>query len=203
MPARDLLYDQQFWDEQRAEMLRVVIPVFRELYVIGAALATQQHAGTRAKQLLPFDLDAVQLASQRFASDHAAAWWDAINATNRAAITNAIATATAEGYDTGWIMGELEPLFGQARAQRIAVTETTRIMGAAAQETYGSAGYGEWEWQTVNDRWVCPICEELRGDVFPISEPFAPSHVGCRCWPVPAGEPSAAQALSNIGLTTP
>lgn len=86
----------------------------------------------------------------------------------------------------------LEPAFGEPRAERIAVTETTRAYSRATmqyrnqlEEEQGFVMAGVW--QTAADDRVCPICAPLDGmpDVdWPESIKEAggpPAHVNCRC----------------------
>jgi SPP1 gp7 family putative phage head morphogenesis protein len=78
--------------------------------------------------------------------------------------------------------------FGPARAERIAVTETTRIFSEA--EATAADATPELEvkrWDTAFDDLVCPICEPLNGRVVDKDDEFEqgldkpPAHVNCRC----------------------
>jgi hypothetical protein len=50
-------------------------------------------------------------------------------------------------------------------------------------------GYKRWEWHTVNDDRVCQICGPRNDQNYPVTQPFAPGHVRCRCSPHPYGDP--------------
>lgn len=85
----------------------------------------------------------------------------------------------------------LSPYFGDARARRIAITETTR--------SYADQNIAVWKelkyvtgkrWQTARDDLVCPICRPQHGDFYPLdSTGFMglgsigiggpPAHVNC------------------------
>lgn len=65
---------------------------------------------------------------------------------------------------------------------------TTRFFGAGSQHVYRAAKLPGWEWQTVEDRWTCPICAGKNDEQYPISEDFSPAHVQCRCFPKPVTE---------------
>ncbi len=85
---------------------------------------------------------------------------------------------------------ETDHVFGDERAETIAITETTRA------ESYGediAARYANHEgyelksiWRVVRDEKLCPICRKLNGkgyDVWGKLYPDgAPAHIRCRCW---------------------
>ena len=82
-------------------------------------------------------------------------------------------------------------VFSQARATRIAVTETTRSVSHAehfAAATFQTPGERLLKpiWHTEEDGDVCEICEDLDGegqDVYGQQSPFGPpAHDHCRCW---------------------
>lgn len=103
--------------------------------------------------------------------------------------TDAIRTMT-EQLGAGTITVEqsitrLGNLFSRNRAELIAVTETTRVFGQGAVDTYAAAGLGQWEWRTVNDQWVSQSCESADGSLHSVEEPFQPKHPRCRCFAAP------------------
>lgn len=64
---------------------------------------------------------------------------------------------------------------------------TTRLFGAGQQASYDALGIERWNWETAQDDRVDETCDNLStGGPYPMSEPFTPAHVGCRCWPSPA-----------------
>lgn len=150
---------------------------------------------------LPFDFDAVLDAAQAIIALYTDSWWQQFTMTTQERLRAIIARAQAESLTMPEIIDLVEPLFGPQRARAIAVTETTRLLGLGAQETYKQAGFGEWAWRTVMDTRVDLVCEELgkqndgNGARFPMTVPFVPAHVNCRCWPVPWGRPSAPSGL--------
>lgn len=92
------------------------------------------------------------------------------------------------------LIRELVPIFGADRAERIAVTETTRLF----TESIRQAGLANpftvaFSVLTANDEIVCPVCggvantvvakEDENGFVHPVrgSIGFPPFHVKCRC----------------------
>ncbi len=85
-------------------------------------------------------------------------------------------------------------MFSPVRAERIAVTETTRavVEGERAYVAELERETGQRMipiWMTANDERVCPICaprneKPIKDGVYP------PGHVGCRCgvgWEFPKG----------------
>lgn len=83
-------------------------------------------------------------------------------------------------------------LFSRARAERIAVTETTRAYAEGNTAAWRASGVVEGrEWMTAVDELVCPLCGPLHGKIAKLNEPFPggidnpPRHVSCRCWVLP------------------
>lgn len=131
----------------------------------------------------------VERAAQQAIADYSDAWWEQFSTNTQERMRAVLAAAESEGLTIDEIVDGLAPLFGEDRAQLIAVTETTRLMGMGATETYRALGFGGWEWQTANDELVCPICSALDGQEFSTDDVFQPGHPGCRCWATPAGDP--------------
>ena len=77
---------------------------------------------------------------------------------------------------------DIVPLFGEARARAIAVTETTRLYAKGANASYRALGVNAVVWETAMDRAVDAECADLEGQVWPIDEaPQPPLHINCRC----------------------
>lgn len=238
----DILYDREFWEAFRQAVTRRARPMFREAYMIGAALAAREKpvggkealgalgllmrvpdlalmrmTGIKADipgldpdgmplpepgglTSLPFDYDAIAAGTDEIIGAYTDDWWLTIEASTRERMRAVLRRAASEGLTIPQITRELEPLFGEARAARVAVAETTNLLGMGAQETYRRAGFDGWIWRTARDSLVDPVCEELGrqsdpkrgGRPFPMSRRFQRAHIGCRCWPVPAGKPTVA-----------
>ena len=74
-------------------------------------------------------------------------------------------------------------------AHRLVVTELRRVQTDVAKQQYEEAGIEEYEYCAVNPR-ACPICRELDGKVFKVSEMRAglnapPIHPNCHCTTAP------------------
>ena len=215
------VFDFRFWEEMRAVMMARVLPLFREAYLVGAVLGSGQRAAPQrsrepavvafrsildahivaVKQVaeegvglgeLPFDFEAIAAASDGVIQNYADDWWRQFSRSTQDGLRNAIARADANGLGVQSVIKDIEPLFGKARATRIAVSETTNLVGQGAQETYRQAGFAEWEWRTVRDSRVDPTCDALDKKRFPMSRSFQRAHPNCRCFPVPAGKPSVS-----------
>ncbi|KKL99213.1 hypothetical protein LCGC14_1816710 [marine sediment metagenome] len=207
----DLLNDPQFWAQQRTLMMDAVMPIFREAFMVGAMLgAEQKPVAERVKQapvggagdpllVLPFDFEAVVASGDVVIAEFTNEWWAQFEQATQNGLRSAIQRAADSGLGVESVIKDIEPLFGEARATRIAVTETTRLMGQGAQETYRQAGFTKWEWRTVRDAVVDPICQALDKKQFPMSRKFEPAHPQCRCWSVPAGKPEAQPVPAVAG----
>lgn len=229
----------ELWERLRADVMAVVIPLFGQWFLIGAALGTRIRPMTREAQraadLEPLlrhwirlgvalgehvagdagtartvratptledllgrqavlDLEAVSDAGDAYVRNYAGQWWEKFSGSRQRRLRNAIETAQAEGLKPKQVAEMIAPAFGAAQALSIATTEMTRLMGGGAVETYRQMGYQQWQWQTVKDSLVDVECRRLQGKVFPITQPFEPAHVNCRCFPRPYGKIAAPAA---------
>lgn len=191
----DIMSDSALWQEIEQFTLDAARPIFEEIFMggvrAGAIIAARM--GSKAEG----DDDPEEfirvVASADFGARAAmvlaayeAEWWQALSRTVRRQLLDAIIDAREQGTSVRDIKKKIEPLFGKERASRIAVTETTRLFGAGAQESYRALGMEMWEWRTAEDDRVDPTCDQLAaGSPYPMSSAFFPAHVNCRCWPVP------------------
>lgn len=205
--------DTEMWRELRAIILPRVVPLFREAFIVGAELGARQAPVTAERPVdadwlegvrdidpreatpLPFDFEYINGASQEVIATYTDEWWEQFTQSTQRQMRTIISNAERFGFTIEDVIAQMEPLFGPARAQRIAVSEVTNLLGMGAQETYKRAGYGQWEWRTVRDIRVDPICRARHKKRFPMSTPFRRAHVNCRCWPVPAGRPSVGRII--------
>lgn len=94
------------------------------------------------------------------------------------------------------------PVFGPARIDGIATSETTKASTAGGEAGVGeTVGFNEEDtWFTSNDRRVCPICEPLhrkkRSDWARFFPSGPPAHPRCRCWIHYAKEKRGAAVLT-------
>lgn len=195
--VRGLLYDQPFWDAIKKRAIARATPVFHELYMGGvqAALRIAKHRGHKAlgEKADPAPLSPLaQQIAQRSAVEVgrlASEWWMQIEQTTRTQFADLLDLSMDDQgtLDVGAVMDGVDDIFDTDRADMIAVTETTRVMGQAAMATYEMLGAQDWEWRTAEDDIVCDICQGMADDgpYTMEGDDFEPAHPRCRCWPVP------------------
>ena len=162
-----LAADDTFWREQERTMATAIRAV-----------------GFRADPL-PMDIERINTAAPEAIDLYMSDWWDGLMPRIRDELRTAIASAHREGKGPSFVADLIERFFGRPRAEMIAVTEMTNVIGAASQAQYAAQGLGQWQWATAEDDRVCPICGELDGQIFPMSTAFAAAHSRCRCWNLP------------------
>ena len=210
MALTDLLTDEDFWDEQRDTLFKFARPLFLEAFLVGAELGSEQQPSRRKSAVdaltlmvggykaevpqLAFDADAIGEEARIAIQTYMDRWWSLLSTSTRRQLLRILTEAIESGRTIQAVVVDVEHLFGPARARRIAVSELTNLMGQGAQVTYRRAGFPKWEWRTVRDGRVDPICVDRDTQQFPITQTFERAHVGCRCWPVPAGKPTAQLA---------
>lgn len=195
----DVLGATDLWIELRRQVVEIVRPLFLRSYVYGGELALEEipaeivtDAVVTADKATRRELsDRIRRAAAIFIDEYLDEWWLQLQASTQEALREAVQLALAEGRGAAWVMDRIAPLFAPERVERIAVTETTRLMGGGAQETYRAVGYVGWQWRTVNDPLVDPICASLQAqsslEPFPMSRRFSPAHPNCRCFLAPVG----------------
>ena len=118
-----------------------------------------------------------------------------INATSRTDFARAFldwqrGELETAGYADGLpqLIRAIEPTFGRVRAERIAVTETTRIFYESTwQAANANPNVLYLRWYTAADERVCPVCGPLHLAVIPKAQRTwaggvsIPAHPNCRC----------------------
>ena len=209
----DILNDEAFWAEQRAAAMGQMVPLFIRMFQAGAAMGARRRPRTKDElddiiedaggiTEIVFDADRINAVATEFITQYTNTWWDALNRGTRERLRSAIQTAEANGLGVADVMRQIADLFTPARAMRIATSELTNLLGAGSQATFSQAGFAQWEWRTVMDARVDPICDDLSGNVFSMSILFEKAHVNCRCFPVPVGQVSDIDIVP-IGQPSP
>jgi len=186
-----------FWRNARAPFLKALRPLFEEAFWDGARAgaleipraAERADVDPDADPLTPW-LDELSPRVDEFLDTYLGDWWAGLVATRRETIRTAIREAKRAGLDWREVARRINRDYSPARASAIAITEVTNVMGAGAQATYAAAGFDQWQWRTVRDVRVDPICEVRSDTTYPMTTPFSAAHVACRCWPVPYGGPN-------------
>jgi SPP1 gp7 family putative phage head morphogenesis protein len=204
----ELLGDDALWAELQRIWESTVEPAARELFDQGIEAAKHikprrrrrtgirgiidRAFGHKATDFLDPDPDALETVAGDIFKTYMDQWWNQLERTTREGLRSAIEQAALDGSGTPGVIAAIEPLFGAARARLIGVTETTRLFGRGAQATFRASGLRTWVWQTDEDDRVCPECDELDGQEFPMEEEFDPAHPDCRCFPLPVQEDETA-----------
>lgn len=179
----DLLEDAAFWERFQTRMVGAALPLIRK----GALEAAELNLGLG----LAVDMDLVNQAVIDFSTTYSNTWWQRLETTTRNSLRRSIVAWQDAGLGSAGLpdlVNSIEPMFGAARAERIAATEVTRIFDEGSKLAQQSAGIETQEWQTSKDARVDDICRALDGKRFPIDEgprPVQDTHVGCRCARLP------------------
>jgi SPP1 gp7 family putative phage head morphogenesis protein len=136
-----------------------------------------------------------------------------ISDTNLSRIGTVLADGLAIGADSRSVARELMALGisgimdDAKRAMTIAVTETSRAVGAATLARYEEMGLRLYEWITVEGEGVCEACDEnamagpvALGDEFPSGDLHEPAHPNCRCKMAPFIENFSTPVRENVEL---
>lgn len=197
-----LLKDDAFWSKYRADLEKTLAPKFSAILLAGVESGMKVSAkknlvyvgGHREKADLTFpkvkppkvlSVDALRKVGDAAIKKYIPQFLDAITQTTYDGIKDAVIRAREDGTGVFGVLDSVRTYFSEERAQKIAVTETTRLYGVGAQESYRAIGVTTWTWQTVEDGFVDEDCDDLNGTEFPIDDPFDPAHPNCRCFPVP------------------
>ncbi len=189
LPFADLINDEELWQLFQVKFLQAVKPYYRKGALEAAAF--NESLG------LAVNMDLVNDAVLDFTRTYIPKWWDSVAQTTREGFRKAVLDWQSgnlgdQGLDD--LVDALEPYFGEARARRIAVTETTKIFDEGNRLARESAGVKYEQWQTARDDALCDACSELDGQFFPLnSGPRPPLHVNCRCSRAPAAEQDVSQ----------
>jgi SPP1 gp7 family putative phage head morphogenesis protein len=189
----DRLYDIHFWKKEQ----------MRFWEKIGASLLSVLFQGTKdGEEILEegarvfIDWDVLNTKVVKYLQDYRLKWIDGIVETTRKDVMAQFQAWMEAGESMPMLEKRLEPIFGDARAERIAVTETTRLYADGNKLAWDESGMvGGERWNTAEDELVCPYCGELDGkevslgnawlslNNLPIEGP--PAHINCRCWLTP------------------
>lgn len=136
------------------------------------------------------DWELVNVDAAEWALNYSHLLMNDISSTTRRAIQREIAYYVENSMTINQLRDRIMSLstFSETRANRIAVTETTRAYAEGNMRAWSDLDYVERvRWQTANDDLVCPICGPLNQQTVAKGELFAgryyspPAHVNCRC----------------------
>jgi hypothetical protein len=179
----EIVNDDEFWRGIAGRMALRMSNVSGQVVSEGVRAAVSQGAIA--------DMDVLMATVIRLAKETSSVYWGKIVDTTRAAIREAIAAWVETGIVTPeqqmrgltTLIQGLEQMFSPERAERIAVTEVTRLFATGVQAT-GDADplTGGYRWLAAEDEAVCAICGPRHNVVYPKGQvPDCPAHVSCRC----------------------
>lgn len=176
----DIFDNEAFWLAFQTDAVNTMLPLVRQ----GALQAAQVNLDLG----VAVNMDLINAEVLSFSERYATAWWDQIEVASQNSLRRAVTTWQQGGLGNRGLpdlVKAIEPTFGKARAERIAVTEVTQIFDEGNRLAHNSGGIEEEEWQTVEDSLVDnEICKPLNGRRFPTNEgprPVKDTHIGCRC----------------------
>lgn len=197
--AQLLLIDADFWDSYERELVETTRPLFEAIFFAGMKAAIRLPeikpivTGNLPEELTTKAVsEAVRTAlanmiqtGRSVVENMMSTWASGIAQTTKDNILASLTRAREQSLGSPYVYDRIKADFDPARARRIAVTETTRFFGAGSVAVYRAAELPAWEWQTVEDGLVCPICSDLSGTQFRVASDFGPAHPSCRCFPKP------------------
>lgn len=203
-----LLLDDRFWKSYQKSLIEQLSPKFEQVFLAGmyagATVPVREAIATKAQPLE--DEGQRQFTDKELANIAETAikgfmptWSNGITGTTYESVRKAVLASREDGSGVEGVLKRIGPMFGDSRAQMIAVTETTRLFGMGSQAMYRARGITGWEWETANDPWVDKKeCVQRQGNQYPISEEFQPAHPRCRCWPAPVMLDEPSRVTSDI-----
>lgn len=96
-----------------------------------------------------------------------------ISDTTRDQTVRAIQNWMSNGDPLPSLVNQLTPIYGNTRAQQIAITEVTRVFAQGNMMLWESTGVVSGKrWRTARDERVCPFCAPLDGQVVELNSEF-------------------------------
>jgi len=180
--AWDIFLDTAFWEQQSEIARGAIVPIGRQIVLGGV-----EEAATLVGAAV--DMDRVNADVLKFTREFSNEWWEQLESARRRSLREALTTWQEDSLGTQGLpdlIDSLQPLFNRTAAERIAVTETTRLFSEGNLLAWQRMpGIAEVEWATCEDELVCPICgpDGYQGKRWPVNKPGAvpPAHVNCRC----------------------
>jgi SPP1 gp7 family putative phage head morphogenesis protein len=179
-----------FWEGENRRLLAIFLPRLTQMALTGMENAARQ-AG------ISFDRTLYNQRAEQWARSYTDDLLAELGTTTERIVGDAVGDwIKRDGATIGELNEALTPAFGAARANAIAVTETTRAFANGQEEAYKAEGITEWIWRTNKDEMVCKYCGGANNKTVKIGEPFGydakgnpvtkpPFHPRCRCWVAP------------------
>lgn len=199
--------DPAFWEEMSRNVWGDIAPALLKIYYRGL----EQAIGELPPNAFVFlSWDTINEGALRWLDNYRLRNLGGIDEYTRTRASRIIEQWIQSGEPMPVLETKLIPVFGTARAARIAITEITRIYAAANIDAWMNSGVvNANRWNTARDELVCPICGPLDGTTSPLGQyGFAaggqyligpPAHPNCRCWLTPIVDESLyQQAIERI-----
>lgn len=159
-------------------LLSAMTPQLEKLVadVTAAAVAVALSRG------LAFNQETIAETVAAWMPGYITAWEKAIVETTTDRVTAAVAAYTAGDIGIDEMLDRVDKLFDPARAELIAVSETTRVFDVVNGFINENAGVERVRFLTVRDPFVCPICQEYDNQVYDVDDapqPVEDTHYGC------------------------
>jgi SPP1 gp7 family putative phage head morphogenesis protein len=137
---------------------------------------------------LDVDMSQVDVQAKEAARLRVAEVLPVLLATTGRALMSALPVWLANpGRNVSDLLTELAPQMNTARAESIARTEGTAMMGSGVNAVSREAGVTQVQWVTALDENVCPICQPMQGKrrevngTYDNGMKYPPAHPNCRC----------------------
>jgi SPP1 gp7 family putative phage head morphogenesis protein len=193
------IYDQSFWDKENEELWGDMAEPIMDMYMNGL-MGGVNVMPDNIKVLA--DWDRVNRSALDFAKEYHYSLIKGITDTTKEQTQKAISDWVQSGTPLSTLEKTLQSTFGEARAARIAATETTRVFARANRDAFESTGLiEEVVWQTAQDDLTCVVCGELDGTHIGVGDidAFPPAHPSCRCWITPVvSEDALSRRLDEV-----
>jgi SPP1 gp7 family putative phage head morphogenesis protein len=163
-----------------------LIKALQESTDLGVSFSVKQLGDSVA---VGFDWTLVLSEARDWAQKYAGELIKQIDETSKAHVQAHVARWFDEGKPLQSLINDLTPLFGENRAQLIAVTESTKAAAMGQQMSLAASGVcNTIIWAAVGDELVCSVCGPRDGTTSPLDKPnfdgigLPPAHPRCRCF---------------------
>lgn len=174
-----------FWDDEDEWAWETMSDDFVGILIHGVDGGVGQLSG--AGNLV--DRDHLNTRLIAYARQYKNEWLSKINQASRDYVEQAVTNWLLSGEPLDELVKTLSNqdigMFSKVRAERIAVTEVTRLFAQANRIAYQESGVvDEFIWMTAEDDLVCNDCDANDGKQFPLQnmDSMIPAHPNCRCW---------------------
>ncbi len=174
---------ETFWDKEIEILAKLLFPLVRD-----AAMAGVEEGIAQLGVDVGIDWNLVNRKVVEYAEKYTYQLVRGITETTRNFFQEKFSEWINSGKPLRDLIDELTPLFGEVRAEMIAITETTRLFQEGNLLAWLESGVvSGFIYQTSEDELVCPICSPNANMEYALDdmEHSPPLHVRCRCWSKP------------------